>query len=62
MANIMIAKIKDAKIHKAVILDDEKTIFEAVTIIKKEKVPTLLLKDRNNEMYIITDSDFRQKN
>ncbi|KAB7884305.1 MAG: cyclic nucleotide-binding protein [Arcobacter sp.] len=61
MANIMIAKVKDAKIHKAVILDSEKTIFQAATIIKKEKVPTLLLKDDEGEIYIVTDSDFRQK-
>jgi CBS domain-containing protein len=61
MANIMIAKVKDAKIHKAVIIDEDKTIFEAATIIKKEKIPTLLLRDKNNEIHIITDSDFRQK-
>lgn len=61
MANIMVAKIKDAKIHKAVIIDTEKTIFEAASIIKKEKVPTVLLKDEKGEMYIVTDSDFRQK-
>ena len=61
MANIMVAKIKDAKIHKAVIIDTNKTIFEAASIIKKEKVPTILLKDENDEMYIVTDSDFRQK-
>ena len=61
MANIMIAKVKDAKIHKAVIIDSQKTIFEAATIIKKEKVPTLLLKDEKDEIYIVTDSDFRQK-
>lgn len=61
MANIMIAKVKDARIHKAVIIDTEKTIFEAATIIKKEKIPTILLKDENDEMYIVTDSDFRQK-
>jgi len=61
MANIMIAKVKDAKIHKAVIIDTKKTIFEAATIIKKEKVPTLLLKDEEGEIYIVTDSDFRQK-
>ena len=61
MANIMIAKVKDATIHKAVIIDEDKSIFEAATIIKKEKVPTVLLKDKDNEMYIITDSDFRQK-
>ena len=61
MANIMIAKVKDATIHKAVIIDEDKTIFEAATIIKKHKVPTILLKDNNGEMHIITDSDFRQK-
>ena len=61
MANIMIAKVKDAKIHKAVIVDTNISIFEAATTIKKEKVPTILLKDENGEMYIVTDSDFRQK-
>lgn len=61
MANIMIAKVKDAKIHKAVIIDTKKSIFEAANIIKKEKIPTILLKDELGEMYIVTDSDFRQK-
>jgi len=61
MANIMVAKIKDANVHKALILDTEKTIFEAASEIKKHKVPTLLLKDEQGEMYIVTDSDFRQK-
>lgn len=61
MANIMIAKVKDAKIHKAVIIDEDKSIFEAASIIKKEKIPTLLLKDKKGDLYIITDSDFRQK-
>jgi CBS domain-containing protein len=61
MANIMVAKVKDATIHKAVIIDTQKSIFEAAQIIKKEKVPTVLLKDENDEMYIVTDSDFRQK-
>ncbi len=61
MANIMLAKVKDAKVHKAVITDTKKTIFEAAKIIKQEKIPTLLLKDEAGEMYIVTDSDFRQK-
>lgn len=61
IANIMIAKVKDAKIHKAVIVDTKTSIFEAASIIKQEKIPTLLLKDENEEMYIVTDSDFRQK-
>ncbi|MCT7509212.1 DUF294 nucleotidyltransferase-like domain-containing protein [Aliarcobacter cryaerophilus] len=61
MANIMIAKVKDAKVHKAVVVDTNKTIYEAAKIIKQEKIPTLLLKDEYGEMYIVTDSDFRQK-
>lgn len=61
MANIMIAKVKDAQLHKAVITDSKKTIFEAAILIKQEKIPTLLLKDDNDELYIITDSDFREK-
>ncbi len=61
IANIMVAKIKDANIHRAVIIDTNKTIFEAAKTIKEEKVPTLLLKDENSDMYIVTDSDFREK-
>ena len=37
MANIMIAKVKDAKVHKAVVVDTNKTIYEAAKIIKQEK-------------------------
>ncbi|WP_324170947.1 putative nucleotidyltransferase substrate binding domain-containing protein [Sulfurimonas sp.] len=61
LANIMIAKVKDAKVHRAVFASYDTTIFDAATIIKKEKVPTLLLKDSDGEVFIITDSDFRQK-
>lgn len=61
MANIMIAKVKDAKVHKAVIVNEDTTIYEAAVTIKQEKIPTLLLKDNEGEVYIITDSDFRQK-
>ncbi|WP_198305686.1 putative nucleotidyltransferase substrate binding domain-containing protein [Arcobacter vandammei] len=61
MANIMIAKVKDATVHKAVIVDSKTSIYEAAKVIKQEKIPTLLLKDEDGEMYIVTDSDFRQK-
>jgi CBS domain-containing protein len=61
LANIMIAKVKDAYVHKAIIVPFETTIFDAATIIKKERVPTLLLKDKQEQIYIVTDSDFRQK-
>ncbi|WP_419770422.1 MAG: putative nucleotidyltransferase substrate binding domain-containing protein [Candidatus Marinarcus sp.] len=61
LSNIMIARVKDARVHRAVIVPYETTIFDAASIIKKEKVPTLLLKDAQGEIHIVTDSDFRQK-
>ncbi len=61
LSNLMLAKVKEANVHRAVILPYKTSIFDAVTTIKKEKVPTLLLKDEKNEMYIVTDSDFREK-
>lgn len=61
LANIMIAKVKDAKVHAAPIIPYETSIYDAAVAIKKEKVPTLLLKDKNGEIHIVTDSDFRQK-
>ncbi len=61
LANIMVAKVKDARVHRAVIVPFNTSIYEAVKIIKKEKVPTLLLKDDNEEIHIVTDSDFREK-
>ena len=61
MANIMVAKVKDAKVHPAVIVPFETSIYDAVKTIKKEKVPTLLLRDEKDELFIVTDSDFREK-
>ncbi len=61
LANLMVAKVKDAKVHKALILPYNTSIFQAVKTIKKEKVPTLLLEDEKGEIFIVTDSDFREK-
>lgn len=61
LANMMIAKVKDARVHKALILPFNTSIFEAVSKLKEAKVPTLLLEDENNELHIVTDSDFREK-
>lgn len=61
LANIMIAKVKDAQLHRAVIVPFNTSIFDAVTTIKKEKVPTLLLENKDNKIFIVTDSDFREK-
>ena len=61
LSNIMLASVKDATIHKSVIVPFNTSIYEAAKIIKKEKVPTLLLEDENKNMFIVTDSDFREK-
>ncbi|RXJ99063.1 cyclic nucleotide-binding protein [Arcobacter sp. CECT 8986] len=61
LANIMISKVKDAKIHKIIILPYNTSIYEAAKTIKEQKIPTLLLKDEDNNMHIVTDSDFREK-
>ena len=61
LTNLMIAKVKDATVHKALILPFESTIFDAVTEIKKARVPTLLLEDSHKNIHIVTDSDFREK-
>ena len=61
LSNIMLASVKDATIHKSVIVPFHTSIYEAAKIIKREKVPTLLLEDENKNMFIVTDSDFREK-
>ena len=61
LSNLMLAKVKEANVHRAVILPYNTSIFDAVRTIKKEKVPTLLLKNDDGEMFIVTDSDFREK-
>ncbi len=61
LANIMVAKVKDANVHRAVVVPYKTSIYDAVTTIKKEKVPTLLLKDDKGEIHIVSDSDFREK-
>jgi len=61
LTNIMLAKVKDAQVHNAIIAPYDSTIFDAVTLIKKEQVPTLLLKDSKENIFIVTDSDFREK-
>ncbi|PID47264.1 MAG: cyclic nucleotide-binding protein [Proteobacteria bacterium] len=61
LADMMLSKVKDAKIHKVVITDSNISIFEAAKIIKDEKIPTLLIRDEDGKLHIVTDSDFRQK-
>ncbi|NQY94167.1 MAG: cyclic nucleotide-binding domain-containing protein, partial [Campylobacteraceae bacterium] len=61
LTNIMLAKVKDSHVHKAIITTYNTSIYEAVSLIKKEEVPTLLLTNENDELFIVTDSDFREK-
>ncbi|RXJ86009.1 putative nucleotidyltransferase substrate binding domain-containing protein [Arcobacter sp. CECT 8985] len=61
LADIMLAKVKDSKIHKVTIIPYNTTIYEAAKIIKEQKIPTIILKDNKNKLHIVTDSDFREK-
>jgi len=59
--NFMISKVKDAYLQKPIILDSTETIFNAVSILKNHKGSSLLVKDENGELGIVTDTDFREK-
>lgn len=61
LTNIMLARVKDADVHKSIIIPFNTTIYDAALIIKEKKVPSLILEDEKGEKYIVTDSDFRQK-
>jgi len=60
LVNFMIARVKDAYLQKPIILDENTTIFDAVTILKKHKGSSLLVKGKD-ELGIVTDTDFREK-
>ena len=61
LTNIMLARVKDAAVHKSITIPFNTTIYDAALIIKEKKVPSLILEDEKGEKYIVTDSDFRQK-
>ena len=60
-ANFMMAKVKDAYLQQPIILDANETIFNAVSKLKENKGSSLLVKDSDNNLGIVTDTDFREK-
>ena len=59
--NFMISRVKDTYLQKVLILDANTTIFQAVESMKKNNSSSLLIKDIDNKLAIVTDTDFREK-
>jgi len=59
--NFMISRVKDAYLQEPIILDASETIFDAVTILKGHKGSSLIVKNDQGELGIVTDTDFREK-
>lgn len=60
LTNFMIARVKDAYIQKPLIVDETRSIYDAVQKMKSAKVSSLLV-DNKGELGIVTDADFREK-
>ncbi len=59
--SFMVSRVKDAYLQQAIILESNETIYDAVTILKKNRCSSLLVKDDKNGLGIVTDTDFRDK-
>jgi CBS domain-containing protein len=59
--NFMISRVKDAYLQQPIVLDDNQTIFNAVSILKQNKGSSLLVKNTQGDLGIVTDTDFREK-
>ncbi len=59
--NLMISRVQDAYLQKPFIVDENETIFNTVSIMKKSKATSLLVKGVDGKMGIVTDTDFREK-
>jgi len=60
-ANFIIARVKDAYLQQPIVVDEDETIFNAVEILKGNKTSSLLVKNKDGEFGIVTDTDFREK-
>jgi CBS domain-containing protein len=56
----MMAKVCDAYLQKPIILDENETIFNAVTALKDKRGSSLIIKGKS-AYGIVTDTDFREK-
>ena len=59
--NFMVAKVKDAFLQKPIILEDTVSIYDAVETLKHNRGSSLIVKNKDNELGIVTDTDFREK-
>ena len=59
--NFMVSRVKDAYLQQPIILDADETIFNAVGVLKENKGSSLLVKGKDEQLGIVTDTDFREK-
>ena len=57
----MISRVKDAYLQQPIILEENETIYNAVTILKKNRCSSLLIKNEKGDLGIVTDTDFRDR-
>jgi len=60
-ANFMVSRVKDAYLQAPVIIDANETIYNATINLEQSKASSLLLKDENNNLSIVTNSDLIKK-
>ena len=60
LVNFMIARVKDAYLQKPLILDANTSIYDAVNTLKDHRGSSLLVQGED-ELGIVTDTDFREK-
>ncbi len=60
LINFMVSRVKDAYLQKPLIVDQKLSIYDCVKLMKKESIDSLLV-DKNGEIGIVTDTDFREK-
>ena len=60
VANFMVAKVEDAYLKKPLIVEETCTVYDAVGKLEEQKMDVLLVQF-DEEVGIVTDSDFRRK-
>jgi CBS domain-containing protein len=60
-SNFMISRVKEAYLQKPVIVDDTVSIYDAVIELKRHKASSLLVRSGDDQLGIVTDTDFREK-
>ncbi len=60
LINFMVSRVKDAYLQKPLIVDRKLSIYDSVKTMKTESISSLLV-NKNGEIGIVTDTDFREK-